>query len=287
MPQRASIDNMPAGLGEGVAVSTNRVLIDNWPAGIADGSQARSSFIGQVLAITGDTRLLFLPDAADTTTSTDQSLNALTITHSSTIATRLSRLGIGYSISMNGTTNNSTLADSNLHSFGTGAADSAFSVFSLVRVTDSAARRVLVGKSDSAVGNEWTFEVSATDFLSLILNDNGVPTSAARVANAVITHAAWRFFVGTYSAATGGATAANDMALYTNGLVTASTATNSGTYVAMENLTPGLSLGSRLTSAAPSLAMAGDEALHGLCQKALSASEVWALYQHVKGYFGI
>lgn len=40
-------------------------------AGSISDAQARAQFIANILAITGDTRLFWLPDAGDTTTATD------------------------------------------------------------------------------------------------------------------------------------------------------------------------------------------------------------------------
>lgn len=255
--------------------------------GISDAlstSQARSRFVASVLAITGDTRLFWLPDAADTTTATDQSLNAKTITWDATVSGRLTRLGLGYAQSFSGTGQFGTAPDAADLSFGNGSADSAFTMIVLANVTDTAAARMLLSKV-ATNNNEYQWFINTDDTLQLRLTDqSATATVAFRASDAAITQGAWRLLAATYSAATGGATAANDMTLYENGLVKASTASNSGTYVAMENLTGSLGIGG--TAAGGSL-FQGSIALVAICQKNLSASEQWAIYKLCKGYFGI
>ena len=89
----------------------------------------------------------------------------------------------------------------------------------------------------------------------------------------------------TYTAATGGATAANDITLYQNGAVIASTATNAGTYVAMENGTEPVEIGSNLTHTANYFD--GSMALVAVCQKALSAADHLAIHTLCRSYFGV
>lgn len=93
-------------------------------------------------------------------------------------------------------------------------------------------------------------------------------------------------FGATYSAATGGATAANDITLYENGLVKASSATNDASYVAMEDTTAVGMIGAADLNAGSSQWMEGTLSLVVICQKALSASDHWAIRKLCEGYFG-
>src|SRR5512146_2568364 len=87
----------------------------------------RQQFESAMLAITGDTRLFWMAQSGDTTTSTGKSLNAGTITWDATVAARLSALGLGYAQTFDGSANFGTVPDSDIYSYGTGTTDSAFS----------------------------------------------------------------------------------------------------------------------------------------------------------------
>lgn len=255
----------------------------NWnvytPPGLA---LLTEQFIAQLLQITGDTRLFWMPKATDELTATDRSLNARTITWAQTAQGRLTRLGNGYSQSFSGSGQYGTVPDSDGLSFGNGSVDSAFSILVLGKITDSAAVRVLLSKQ-AASNNEYVLQVGSTDLLALAVFDQSAAAVApTRTSSAAISQAAWNFLAAVYSAATGGATAANDMTIYENGAVKASSATNQASYVAMENLT-GL-LGIAGTPAGTNL-LAGELALILMCQKALSASEVWAIKNLFNAYF--
>lgn len=258
--------------------------------GISDAlstSQRRAEFVSSLLQITGDTRLLWLPDSADTTTSTDQSLNGRTVTHETSLAARLTRLGLGYSVSWNGSSNNSRVPDTANLSFGDAATDSAFSIVVLANVTNTANSRVLAGKFDTpSTLREYVFRVNGSDQLLLALYDESVDKTPLRTSTAAITMGAHTLFGATYSAATGGATAANDITLYENGLVKASSATNDASYVAMEDTTAVGMIGAADLNAGSSQWMEGTLSLVVICQKALSASDHWAIRKLCEGYFG-
>ena len=241
-------------------------------------------FLAQLLAITGDTRLIWLPGETDATTTTDQSLNGRVITYNATVAAQLSRLGLGYQVSFDGTTDYADTPDAAGLSFGNGTADSAFSIIVLARVTDTALGRTMLSKwNATSTVREWDFEINGADKLVLNLYDESADVAPTRVSDAVITQGAWQLFGVTYSAATGGATAANDITEYVNGLLVASTATNNASYVAMEDTAAVVTLG-KLGSASSQQFFNGSLALAVLCQKSLTASEHWALYKLIAGY---
>lgn len=246
-------------------------------------AQMRQQFEAALLAITGDTRLFWMAQSGDTTTSTGKSLNAGTITWDATVAARLSALGLGYTQTFDASANYGTIPDNDIYSFGNSSTDSAVSFLALANVTDTAAVRVFTAKY-GGTANEWEFQVAATDALQLLVTDQSAGASAFRASSTAITQGSWALFGATYSAATGGSTAANDMTLYQNGVVKASTATNNsgGTYVAMENLTGAVAIGA--TSGGGNK-FNGSMALVLICQKNLSASDHWAIYKLTKAYF--
>lgn len=245
-------------------------------------SQAQSDFLAQLLTLTGDTRLLWLPEGDDTTTATDKSLNGKTITWDATVAGRLSRLGKGYAQSFSGTGQFGTVPDAANLSFGDASNDSAFSMFALCNPSAQAAVRKLISK-ESASNNEYALQLGSTDLLTSVVYDQSVPATESQLASGAITEGAWQLLGSTYSGAGGGSASAG-IALYRDGVVFASAASDSGVYVAMENLTSNVFIGG--TSGGASL-FAGSMALVVICQKQLSASEMWAIKVLCNSYFGL
>lgn len=188
-------------------------------------------------------------------------------------------------VPFNGIDEESIGVDSNYWSRGNGATDSAFSVGAWVNVVDSIFDRTILGRWDlSGGGNrEWLFEVGTTDKLVLFTYDESVNQLAGRTSNAAITMGSLRFFVGTYDG-TGGPTAANGMTLYDNGSLLGGTATNSGTYVAMENLVKPTTLGSFVNASGTTVGLFNGEMAGGplapfFVHKELTADEVLRLYR--------
>lgn len=243
---------------------------------------ARSQFIANLLAITGDTRLLWLPAGSDGLTSIDQSLTGRTLTHNVTVQDRLERLGLGYQVSFDGVSEFVTTPDAANLSFD-GTTDQAFSIIVLANVINSAAERVLVSKSPSAANSEYYMAIDANDKLVLLVRDPSQSAQCFRTSTPAINQGQFALFGASYDGS--GDNAGNGMTLYQNGALMTSTATNNqgGTYVDMENGTSPVEVGSRTAGAASRLA--GAVALVVICQKNLSASEHWALFQLCQGYF--
>lgn len=256
------------------------------PPPLENRQQLRDDFIGNLVSVTGDTRRIWLPKPTDTTTSVDESRVGATVTHSATIQGRLSALGLGYAVSLNGTTEYSSIPDAADLSFGnsTAGTDQAFSLLWLGTVNDTANVRELISKWNAA-NYEWTLLVTAADKLDFYVYDLSVNKFAHRLSDAVITQGSPMLFGATYSAATGGATAGNDMTLYANGVVIASTATNDAGYVAMEPLGANVEIGTETNHTLSFLP--GSVALALIAQKNMTASDHWAAWKLCKGYFGL
>lgn len=244
---------------------------------------ARNELIGQIMAITGDTRLIWLPQSTDTTTSLGESYVGATMTYDATIAARLTASGLGQLVSFSGSGQYATTPDNANFTFGTGAADSAFTVIVLANVTDTAALRTFLSKYTTS-NTEWIYGITASDTLFLNVYDDSAGVGAGRASNAAITQGSLHLFAASYSG-TGGATAANGIALYQDAVVVASTAINNGAYVAMEDKGAALEIGSH--TAHTSAFMQGQLGLAIICAKALSVSEHWAIKKLVNGYFGL
>jgi len=257
--------------------------------GLLTAQQERDAFVSRILAITGDTRLFWLPKATDTTTSADESLNGNTATHNASIATRLTASGLGQMVTFSpGSSHHAIINDTAPLTFGNGSTDSAFSIVALANVTDTAAGRIIFSKLETndgtGDGGEYYFGVNSSDKLQLVLWDNSTLAAPDRTSDAAITMGSTRLFAATY-AGTGGATAANGITLYQDAVAIASTATNSGSYVAMEDKASEVCIGSFINHSISF--MNGSLGLVLVCAKVLSASELWAMKKAINSFFGL
>lgn len=242
--------------------------------------QLRDSFIHDLFSITGDTRIMFAPKPTDGLTTVDEALQGRTFTHDATIAGRLGALGLGYYTTFDGASNFAATPDAAELSFTTGA----LSIVALANVTDSAAARSLVSKTTNTQ-LEWEFRISTADGLSFLVSNLAGTQTANRDSNAAITQAAWGLFGMTFTQVSAAASAMNDVTLYENGVVKASTATNNASYPGMSDGTSTVEIG----SAAAHLArfFVGSIALVIVCAKILTASDHWALKKLVNSYYGL
>lgn len=206
-------------------------------------------FRARLLAAFPGLRLLWMPQQGDAATAVTFETNpGKTITYDATVVARLSRLGrfggVAQTFSAAGT-QYGTSPDLAALTFGNGAADSSFSGFGLVSVNDTAAQRVIVSRWNGSAEAEWAFDIQANDTLRLVLGDVSATAFPIRASNAAISQGSWRVFGFTYNTAVGsGATAADGITLYENGVALAATSTNNAAYVAMEDRNAPLEIGS-------------------------------------------
>jgi len=127
-----------------------------------------------------------------------------------------------------------------------------FSVGAWINVTNTASRRTILSKhrGSSTTLREWFLGLDSDDDFELRLTDESAGVQCVRLSDVVATHGVWTFLVATYDG-TGGSTAANGITLYVDGAVRASTATNNGSYVAMENLACLVMVGSQEVNVQP------------------------------------
>lgn len=101
-------------------------------------------------------------------------------------------------------------------------------------VTDTGGVQSIMTKWDSSTGQqEWQWTIRSDEAIRLTIRDDSVPTEPFRNSDAAVTQGRLVFFVVTYDGG-GGATAVNGVTFYEDGIAVASTATNQGTYLAME-----------------------------------------------------
>ncbi len=234
--------------------------------------QARRRFIADMTGIVGasNVRVLYVPDATEGLVVPDAVVAGRSYTHTHTPAQRITRQGDGYTLAMNGTSNGLTTPDVAALTFGNGAADSPFSIFSAANVTDTANLRAFFSKWTTAQF-EYEFYVSAADKLVVVLWDNSAGVGASVTATASIDMGAMRTFGFTYTAVSGGAAAANDIVVYQSGVAMAAPATNNAGNVAMEDLTGVGEIGS--TTASSTSFMQGQMGFVLVCAGALTAAQ--------------
>ena len=245
----------------------------------------RARFVRDVMGLGRDVRLLWLPKPGDAAaTKTIETVTGQVVTWDATVAGRLSALGNGVAQSfVSASTQYGSAPDTTSLTFGTGVADTPFSVVALANITNTAAYRTCVGKWVSGQ-EEWLLAVDPTDLLALLLGDISAAISIQRGSDAAITMGSWRLFGASYDG-TGGATAANGITLYQDGAVIASTATNNAGYVAMENGTSDIEFGAFFAHTQGLLD--GSLALLLVVARALTTVEHRALAIMCNRYFGL
>ncbi len=208
---------------------TSQVMLDST-------TQARRRFLNGVLDVVGrsNVRAFYVPSSDEGLVARDEVIATRTWTHTNTPAQRITRQGDGYVVAYNGSTDQMTVPDADDLSFGDGTNDSPFSVVSMFRSTSITTAQTLLIKF--AVTLEWGFQIISS-VPRLLIRDESAAVAASRSADTALLSNRWYVVGSSYSDATGGATAANDMLQYVDGKVVASTATNNAGYVAMENLT--------------------------------------------------
>lgn len=183
-------------------------------------------------------------------------------------------------IHFNGTDEEADSPDTAYWSRGDGVNDSTMSVGAWVYITDTAAGRHIIAKwTNSGNQREWRFYIDGSDNLIFQLRDESGPFNAQRQLAATVKQGAWHFYVATYDGG-GGATAADGIKLYEDGVDVSGTATNNASYVAMENGTSVVSIGMRPpANGMYNGRMAGGPLGPFFVQRELSADEILRLYQ--------
>lgn len=252
--------------------------------GTPSGDQVRDAFYSKLLAILGDVRLLWVPETGETTTSTDRSRNARTLTYDATVAARYSPLGSLWALDFNGTTHEADTPDADGLSFGDGAADQPFSIVVLVN-PDNVTSRSILTKYDAATGDtkrEWEFQLNGSPRIDLTLWDESAAATIVATSTGVPV-TGLQLLSATYD----GSAANTGIRLYRNGLGIARTLAGTGTYTAMENTASLVRLGFRQGTAAGERFFDGQMAFVALVGRMLSADEQWSIKELVNSYYDL
>ena len=259
------------------------------PPGTAAATARRNQFIADMLGIMGDARSLWVPQITDTTTTTDVSRYEGVYTYDATIASRVSALGSGVAVSFNGTDQTATMPDNADQSFGATTYDVAFSVFGLVKVTANTLAKNILSKYDyDTVGLatqwEWRFEIDASERVRLALYDDS--TGGERIGRydaTVLAAGQWYLLGGTYN----GNGAATGIQCWTDAVQVDDTTDNLGTYVAMEDVSGKLRLGSVAATVAASQFFYGSMACVGLTGRLLTTDDWWEMKKLCNSFYGL
>lgn len=254
---------------------------DQYTSVVAAARAAFASRINQIVGAANVVRLI-VPAKADTTTTTDLSKNAATCTWDADISSRLSQQGLGYKQTFaSASSQYGNMPDAAELSF----TDDIFSIVTVANVTDTAASRQLLNKYRSdAVNAEYQFAVDAGDTLSLYLRDHSTSATAYRSSNAAITMGATHMFSAVCTGASAGSARANDITLAQDASTIASTANNNASYVAMEDGTNALRIGSY----SEGVVFADATILMTLlCSVALSGTQLTDIKTAVNEFFGL
>lgn len=242
-------------------------------------SQYVEDKINQILDILGTTKTLFVPGWENTGsvisaigaagfTSSDENGAVTLQSEYAPIEMPCGLYHYGFVTSLNHNWNGS---DNDAFSFFT-AAEEPFSVGLWFRPNLITAAMDLIAKYDPAATEEWRFGMTNAGLLFLELYDASANASEVGTADTALTPGQWVFCVATYD----GTAATPDVHIYVNGTDYNSTGatTETGAYVAMENLTAPLMIGASDVTASPDNVTSGRIALPFICGKELTAAEV-------------
>ncbi len=252
------------------------------------GDQVDLQLVNDLLALLGDCRLLWLPNLTDTTTSTERSRHAATITWSESLAafdaTR-TRLGSGAAVDFNGTDEEGDIPDDARYSFGDGAVDQPFSVIALVNPDVVDAAQAFVTKCDDTTAStkrEWRLYIDASGNHLFRIADESAGAWIGRQGSG-LNAATWVLLGATYD----GSGASTGIRLYEDAAQADTADSNSGSYAAVEETASLLRIGFRQGSAAAADLFNGKMGLVAVTAKCLTVHEMWAVKELVNGYFGL
>ena len=254
------------------------------------GHREREQFRADMVAAVGEEwQFLCLPASDDTTTWTDLSRNAETITLGQSFqlfATTPRTKGYGMDVKVDGSIRETaSIADANAYSFGDGSADYPFSVAMLIKpsAADIANGATLISKypAGPTAAREWIVDITSDGYPRIRTYDESADAIVGREDQTALT-GNWALLVFSYDGR--GAVAGFD--IYLDGAEVDSDNVSSGSYTAMENGAGKVYIGSTIqTSGAQISRFSGSYGFIGLIPKDLHPDEVFAMKGVVNAYF--
>lgn len=262
------------------------IVLRSWygrqaPEASVVGDQLKFQFLHNLQSVLGDTRLIFMPDSADTTGNTDLSRFGVTFAYDGSVAGNLNKLGSGLYWQLDGSADEADTPDVANHTFGDGAVDQAFSIVALVNPDVNNAVMTIVSKEASSSAEEWTFELNASGHPSLTLTDESASATIGRTDATATGTGSWLLLGATYD----GTAALTGINIYVDGVVLDDTDVTANTYVAMENTAALVQVGAHYATQAQF--WNGGIALVAVTAKALDVDEMESLVLLVNGFFDL
>jgi hypothetical protein len=260
--------------------------MSNIHSGLGSKSIKTFALLDQIVTVLGGTTQSFWPflngTGADTYTYGSGSDGGPLVANASTLELVFDpsqHVGGVHSYANNSASANLAAADDADYSFGDASVDAPFSIgcWILMQEALGTARSILAKfGTTAATAEEYDFRFTTAGKLEFELHDPSVPaTEIATSTGTAITPFIWQFVTMTYD---GGETAPV-INLYLNATsVHDGTSVEAGAYVAMENTTAVLMLGSRDAAGTAAQVFQGRMALPFVTGKALTAAEVTTLY---------
>lgn len=244
-----------------------------------------------VLGLMTDPRFLNLmcedPEAGTMTDISGQGHNG---TYGGSMATgdRIKK-GMGWAVDFDGADDYVNLGDDDDFSFGDGTNDEAVTWFGVIEVVNTGGHQVVCGKWDVTTGSEsreWFVVLTSDEKLKIFQYDESANVEIYKATSNALSVGYHTYAI--TSPGDGGATAMNNVKIYIDGEVVTCTSSNSGSYVAMENLVTHCWIGATKGSAGtPTNFFNGDSALLGIDGSAWSVIDVWRFHQLCRGLYGI
>jgi hypothetical protein len=243
--------------------------------------------IADLLNIMGDARgLWMMNEQGATTTIVDQVADTHNMTASANLSTWATQPAVICRLPYfvyDGTNNWTSAVDADVFSFGTGIAETGFSIIAAVNFSNwTAGDQIIFGKCGAWGGNEYKLKVGSTGKVGAYTHDVSAAATRARYYNTALSLNTWYVIVAVYD----GGGAAGTWKIYIDKVRVDDTDDNGGVYVAMENGTD--PVGNFRTDAGPTKAafLLGSEGVVGVTAKQLSAADVVIVTDVIYGLMG-
>ena len=197
--------------------------------------------------------------------------------------------GMGWTLDFDGINDYVDLGDSDNLSLGNGTDDEEVTFFFVCEAIATGGTQVLFSKYNYLSGSEereYQVDLMSTKQLRLLQFDESDNRVCLRKSDDEISDGYHSVVIS--SPGTGGATAMDNIKMYIDGILIASTATNNASYVAMENTGTSLLIGtSKDTSGNPDNNFEGNVAMVGMDGSEWSAFDVNRFHQLCKGLYAL
>lgn len=272
-------------------ISGDGINVDGPYQGTILNNQMTSKAAFDILSLMTDPRLLYMQwEAPGSGTVHDLSGQGHDGTYEGTMTDgdRVEQ-GMGWALDFDGTDDYIDLGDDDDFSFGNGAADEAVTWFGVIEIIPSAGLQMIIAKRDRTTGSEseeYCVNLSSAEILELYQKDESEDVAVIRSSDHVLSTGLHSYVIS--SPGDGGATAMNNVKMYIDGALVASTASNNASYVAMENTATSLLIGARKgTGGGAERFFLGDNALTGMDGSEWSAFDIHRFHQICKGLYGL